>query len=111
MATKGIPKELRMLECKMKNFLSLFIALILSHSLARADVLSAPCPFSCKSNGYSKQMCKDWKQGATCYIEVKKKAGVDARPCPHSCRTMGIKKKFCKDWRKGDMCFVQDLRK
>jgi hypothetical protein len=95
----------------MRKLCVMSILLCLSFQLVRADVLSAPCPFSCKSNGYSKKICKDWKQGNTCFIEVKKKDGIDARPCPHSCRTMGIKKKFCKDWRNGDMCYVQDLRK
>jgi hypothetical protein len=37
-------------------------------------VTSAPCPYSCRSQGIQKRYCKDWKEGNTCYVEDLRRA-------------------------------------
>lgn len=34
-----------------------------------AEVTSSPCPYSCKTRGISKDRCKDWKEGNTCFVD------------------------------------------
>ncbi len=84
----------------------------------RGNVRSAPCPFSCKTQGISKAQCKDWRHGDICFVEDLRGGGattgtggrVSSSRCPHSCATLGIPKAQCRDWRQGDICYVEDLR-
>ena len=72
---------------------------------------SAPCPYSCESQGYGKKACKDSKEGSVCTISVKKKAigkgrGTYSKACPFSCEEVKGKS-ACKDWKEGETCFVK----
>lgn len=35
------------------------------------EVMSASCPYTCNSAGYSKWGCSEWKKGGKCYIGPK----------------------------------------
>ena len=109
--------------------LSLLVALVVAQGVAMAagngQVSSGPCPLSCKSLGIPKKVCRDWREGGTCYVEdlrnrpssdhadnqppANKKGHVTVSPCPHSCQTRGIPKNICRDWREGNACYVEDL--
>lgn len=32
-------------------------------------IKSATCPFSCESQGLTRDKCRDWREGDTCYVE------------------------------------------
>lgn len=88
----------------------------------RGRVQSRPCPFSCKTQGLPKNVCRDWRQGNTCYVEdlsrgpgqqqrppQQRRGHVSSRQCPHSCKTVGLPKSSCRDWKEGNICYVEDL--
>lgn len=54
-----------------KNFFISFllIAVFLFPTIIVAEVSSRPCPYSCKTQGIRKSVCKDWREGNTCYID------------------------------------------
>jgi hypothetical protein len=87
------------------------VAAVLSPSdYAHSEVIKKPCPFTCKSAGFKKKKCKDWKEADMCFVEVAKKGNVHSGECPKNCKSMGIPKKKCKDWKEGNTCYVRDLR-
>jgi hypothetical protein len=43
--------------------------IMLLTSTAFAEVSSKPCPYSCNSQGLSRDTCKDWREGNTCFVE------------------------------------------
>lgn len=40
-------------------------------------VTSRPCPYSCETRGLPKNLCRDWKEGETCYVEDLSKPSED----------------------------------
>jgi len=102
----------------MKKLLIAGLLGVLYSGVALADYVesSALCPYSCKSAGYSKSVCKDRKDGDKCYVSVERgsvkagdKAAVWSRQCPLSCKDVFGSKKDCKDWKEGNTCYVQSV--
>lgn len=104
-------------------FVAFFLVCLIGSSSVeaqpRGNVRSAPCPFSCQTQGIPKSQCKDWREGNICYVEDLRGRGnvggtvggrVSSNRCPYSCATLGIPKDRCRDWRQGDICYVEDLR-
>lgn len=58
----------------LKHTLTLFAVLLFPASVygeasGKGAVTSRSCPFSCRTEGIPKNVCRDWKEGDLCYIE------------------------------------------
>ncbi len=105
---------------KLTGLIFVCVLSLLIAAPVTAQVTSKPCPYDCKAAGLKKKICKDWKEGNTCYVEDLRKQkekvasnnvtkGVTSKPCPHTCKSVGLGKKKCKDWKEGNTCFVEVL--
>jgi hypothetical protein len=41
----------------------------LSAQEIKSSIISRPCPFSCRSLGLNKSLCKDWRMGDLCFVQ------------------------------------------
>lgn len=62
-------------------FLAVIFA-VFSPGMVEAEVQARHCPFSCKSEGIPKHLCRDWRRGNTCYVEDLRRHGHYRRPYP-----------------------------
>jgi len=86
----------------------------------RGEVRSGPCPMSCRTLNIPKEVCRDWRDGTTCYVEDLRRPAAD-RPtahrrgrvivsnCPFNCASAGLRRADCRDWMEGNSCYVEDL--
>jgi len=63
----------------LKHTLPIFALLLIPTSVfgetsGKGLVTSRSCPFSCRTEGIPKNVCRDWKEGDLCYIEDLRKA-------------------------------------